>query len=92
MPWGILSQVILPNSCVFILCCWYQRAWSARSISWAQYEVFGFLVPLPFPDRKGIAHHCMPVGDGLANCAGVTAACLGFLDPLCGITPQSSFY
>ena len=44
-----------------------------------------------FRGRKGIAHHCMPVGGTDEPIVLVcTAVCFGFLDPLCGIIPPTS--
>ena len=46
---------------------------------------------LPFLGQVSLTTVCQ-WGDGRANCAGDTAACLGFLDPLCGIIPRTSLY
>ena len=86
---GIPSQLIIPTDCVLHLCCWYQRAWSFRTRSWEQYEVIGFwlLVISGTGNVSLTTVYQREIGTVL-----VTAACLGFLDPICGIIPPSSLY
>ena len=76
----------LPTGSVLHLCCWYQNALSARLSCWG----FGSL-PLMGPKRYRSPLNASE-GDGRANCAGVTAAYLGFLDPLCGTIPPTSLH
>ena len=82
--------VDLPTGCVLHICCCYQRACSAMVQVVGTIWSVGLLVPSISVAGKASLTSVCQLGNGRANCAGVTAARLGFLDPLCGIIPPTS--
>ena len=73
MSWAIISQLTIPTGRVFHICYWYmyQRAWWARSRSWAQYGVLGFWFLAISGAGKISLTTVWQRGYRCANCAGV---------------------